>query len=78
MTDQELKDRVVEALAPIKEQLKTHGGDCELVDVVKGIVKVKLTGACGHCPGARMTLKMGVEARLKKVIPEVEAVEAVS
>lgn len=77
MTDQELKERVTKALAPIKEQLQTHGGDCELVDVVGGVVKVRLTGACGHCPGARMTLKMGVEARLRKEIPEVAAVEAV-
>jgi Fe-S cluster biogenesis protein NfuA len=45
--------------------------------VVEGVVKVRLKGACAGCPMSQITLKMGVEAYLKKEIPEVKAVEAV-
>jgi Fe-S cluster biogenesis protein NfuA len=42
-----------------------------------GTVKVRLTGACGHCPMSTMTLKMGIEKRLKESVPEVKEVVAV-
>lgn len=53
------------------------GGDVELVDVVDGVVKVRLTGACAGCPMSQMTLKWGVESYLKKKVPSVKSVEAV-
>jgi Fe-S cluster biogenesis protein NfuA len=57
--------------------LKADGGDVELVEVKDdGTVLVKLLGACGGCPGATYTLKMGIENFLKKEIPEVSAVES--
>ena len=50
----------------------------ELVDVSdEGIVSVRLVGACRGCPGAVVTLKMGIERILKQQIPEVKTVEAV-
>jgi Fe-S cluster biogenesis protein NfuA len=45
--------------------------------VVDGVVKVRLTGACGGCPMSQMTLKMGVEKVLKEQVPEVKSVESV-
>ena len=54
--------------------LQRDGGDIELVDVVDGVVKVRLTGACGSCPMSTMTLKMGVENALKKEVPGVKEV----
>jgi Fe-S cluster biogenesis protein NfuA len=48
-----------------------------LVVVVDGVVKVRLTGACGGCPMSQMTLKMGVEKVLKQQVPEVKSVETV-
>jgi len=57
--------------------LQADGGDVELVDVQDGIVKVRLTGACGGCPMSQMTLKNGIEVRLKKVVPEIVSVESV-
>ena len=55
--------------------LQADGGDIELVSVSDdGIVTVKLTGSCGSCPYSIMTLKQGVEAYLKKVVPEVKEV----
>ncbi len=72
-----MKDRVEEVLAKIRPSLQADGGDIQLVDVTDGVVKVKLTGACGTCPMSQMTLKMGVEAALKENIPEVKRVEAI-
>jgi Fe-S cluster biogenesis protein NfuA len=65
------------ALAKIRPMLQADGGDIELVDVTNdGVVKVKLTGACGCCPMSQMTLKNAVEQRLKKEVPGVKEVKA--
>lgn len=73
-----MKARVQEVIDQIRPNLQADGGDIELIDVTpEGVVKVKLQGACSGCPGAAMTLKMGVEKMLKKHIPEVTAVERV-
>jgi len=73
-----LKDRVEKALSKIRPQLQADGGGVDLIEVDdNGIVKVKLTGACGGCPMAQMTLKQGVERIVKMEVPEVKAVEAV-
>ena len=73
-----MKEKVEAVLDDIRPALQADGGDIELVDVTPdGIVKVRLTGACGGCPMSTMTLKMGVERQLKKSIPEVKGVEQV-
>ena len=72
-----MKEKVEEALKKIRPALKADGGDVELVEVKDGVVKVKLTGACGGCPMPQMTLKMGIERILKKEVPEVKEVLAV-
>ena len=64
-------------LEKVRPALQADGGDVELVDVEGGVVKVRLTGACGGCPMASVTLKNGIEALLKKEIPSVERVESV-
>jgi Fe-S cluster biogenesis protein NfuA len=72
-----MKERVEEALKKIRPALEADGGGIELVDVVDGVVQVRLKGACQGCPGAAMTLKMGVEKVLKEEVPEVKSVQAV-
>jgi len=73
-----MKEKVIEVMEKIRPMLQADGGDCELVDVtVDGVVKVRLTGACGSCPMSTMTLKMGIEKQLKQEIPEVKTVEQV-
>ncbi|MFA6001210.1 MAG: NifU family protein [Thermoleophilia bacterium] len=73
-----MRDRVEQALDKIRPALQADGGDLELVDVTdEGKVTVRLTGACGSCPMSQMTLKMGVEQRLRQEVPEVETVEAI-
>ncbi len=72
-----MRERVEEVLNKIRPMLIGDGGNVELVDVNDGTVQVRLTGACGGCPMATMTLKMGIEQMLKREIPEVKEVVAV-
>jgi len=72
-----MREKVEKIIDKIRPVLQADGGNIELVDVVNGIVKVRLMGACAGCMGAQMTLKMGVEKALKEEIPEIISVEAV-
>ncbi len=73
-----MKEQVEKSLVKVKEMLAQEGGSVELVDVSSdGVVKVKLTGACGCCPMSQMTLKMGIEKMVKKDVPQVKEVIAV-
>ena len=72
-----MKEKVEEVLNEIRGMLQADVGDVELVEIEDGVVKVRLKGACAGCPGAQMTLKMGIEKRLKEKVPEVVSVEAV-
>ena len=72
------KEKVEKALEQIRPALQADGGNVELVDVTEdGVVKVRLTGACGCCPMSTYTLKVGIEQRLKEAVPEVKEVEQV-
>lgn len=74
-----MKKKVIEALDSIRGALRADGGDVELVEVLEkeGIVRVRLTGACGGCPMSRMTLQMGIERIVKQQVPQIKRVEAV-
>lgn len=72
-----MKPEVEKVLGKIRPALQADGGDVELVDVDGGVVKVRLTGACGGCPMATVTLKNGIEALLKEEIPSIQRVESV-
>jgi Fe-S cluster biogenesis protein NfuA len=74
-----LAERVAGAIEELRPMLQSHGGDIELVSVDEenAVVSVRLQGACAGCPGAAMTLKMGVERHLKQQVPEIKEVLAV-
>ncbi len=72
-----MREKVEKEIAEIRPFLEADGGNIELIDVQDGVVKVRLTGACGSCPMSQMTLKRGVESRLKAKIPEIKEVVAV-
>ena len=74
---EDLMERVEKSLDTIRPALMADGGNVELVAVEDGIVKVRLQGACGTCPSALMTLKQGIEVRVKEDVPEIQEVEAV-
>jgi len=73
----ELEARVQEVIDKLRPFLQRDGGDCELVGVEDGVVKLRLLGACGSCPASTMTLKAGIERALMEEIPEVKEVEQV-
>lgn len=72
-----MREEVQTALDKVRPALMADGGDVQLIDVKDGIVTVKLTGACGGCPMATMTLKGGIERVLKEQVPGVKEVVAV-
>jgi Fe-S cluster biogenesis protein NfuA len=72
-----MQEQVKQVLDKIRPSLQADGGDVELVDIVEGVVKVRLKGACAGCPMSQMTLKNGIEKLLKREIPAVVAVEGV-
>lgn len=73
-----MHEKILEALNKIRPSLQADGGDVELVSVDEksGIVQVRLTGHCVHCPMAQKTLKQGIEVYLKKEVPGVKIIEA--
>jgi Fe-S cluster biogenesis protein NfuA len=77
MEMQDLKEDVEAALDRIRNALRVDGGDVELVDIVDGIVKVRLQGHCAGCPFSQMTLKNFIEKEIKKDVSGVKSVEAV-
>jgi len=76
-TNNDLKAKVEKAFGDIRPVLQQDGGDVELIDVVDGVVKVRLVGACMGCPMASMTLTHGIEKRLKQQVPEIKKVESI-
>ena len=72
------KEKIRSTLDTIRPALQADGGDLELVEITdEGIIKVRLTGACGGCPMSQMTLKEGIERFMKEAHPEIKSVEAV-
>lgn len=70
-------DNVEKVLDDLRPYLMSDGGNVELVEIDGPIVKLRLQGACGSCPSSAMTLKMGIERRLREFIPEIVEVEQV-
>lgn len=67
-------ERVLDDLRPY---LMSDGGNVELVEIDGPVVRLRLQGACGSCPSSTMTLRMGIERRLREFIPEIAEVEQV-
>lgn len=77
-TGASLEDRVTAVIDGIRPYIQGDGGDIELVGVDdKGVVQVRLHGACVGCPSSQITLKLGVERNLKEKVPEVTEVVCV-
>jgi len=73
-----MEEKIKSALENVRPNLQADGGDVEFVSVTEdGVVSVKLTGACGGCPMAHMTLKNVIENYLKQEVPEVSSVVGV-
>jgi Fe-S cluster biogenesis protein NfuA len=70
-------ENVENVLNEMRPYLMADGGNVELVELEGPIVKLRLQGACGSCPSSAMTLRMGIERRLREMIPEIAEVEQV-
>jgi Fe-S cluster biogenesis protein NfuA len=70
-------DNVEIVLDEMRPFLMADGGNVELVELDGPIVKLRLQGACGSCPSSTITLRMGIERRLREMIPEIAEVEQV-
>ncbi len=78
-TKDELNEKVQNVLEQVRPYLQADGGDINFVNITDDLtVNVELTGACGTCAFSTLTLKNGVEATLKKVLPEIKEVVAIN
>jgi len=78
-TKEELNDKVKNVLEQVRPYLQADGGDINFVNITDdNVVNVELTGACGSCAFSTITLKNGVEATLKKALPEIKEVVAIN
>ena len=67
--------KITDRLNELRVHLQADGGDLEVVSVEGKSVKLRLRGACGHCPHAAMTIKGGLEQILRDEIdPEIELI----
>ena len=71
-------DNVETVLDTLRPYLMADGGNVELVELDGPIVRLRLQGACGSCPSSTMTLKMGIERKLRESIPEIAEVQQVA
>ena len=72
-----MEEKIKEKLEELRVMLQGDGGDLELVEIDGTTVRLRLTGACGGCPHAAMTLKQGIEAQLREGIDDSIVVERV-
>ena len=70
-------ENVETVLNELRPYLVADGGNVELVDLDGPIVNLRLQGACSSCPSSTMTLKMGIERKLREKIPEITEVNSV-
>lgn len=70
-------ENVENVLNELRPYLMSDGGNVELVEIEGPVVRLRLQGACGSCPSSAMTLRMGIERKLKEEIPEISEIEQV-
>lgn len=76
---EQLKQKVEQALNDIRPYLEADGGDVKVMGVDdERVVTLELLGSCSHCPMSIMTMKAGIEETIKRLVPEVNRVEALN
>ena len=78
-SNQEITNRVEQALDQVRPYLETDGGNVKVLGVDDDmVVTLELLGACGSCPMSLMTMKAGIEETIKRQVPEIKDVRAVN
>ncbi len=71
----DLQTRVSGALASVRPYLKSHGGDVELLDVVDGVVRLRLQGSCNGCPSSALTIRHAIEEAVYQAASDITGLE---
>lgn len=79
MAETEILDRIERSLDTLRPYIASHRGEVEVVDFDEGegILLLRLGGTCHGCSASTITLKQGIEARLRQMVPEVRHVDAI-
>ncbi len=78
-TVEELTKKIESSLNSIRPYLKADGGDVKVSHVTEDhVVQLEFVGACGNCSMSTMTFKAGVEAAIKRDVPEIKSIEVIN
>jgi Fe-S cluster biogenesis protein NfuA len=79
ITVEELTKKIETSLDSIRPYLKADGGDVKVNHITEDhVVQLEFVGACGNCSMSTMTFKAGVEAAIKRDVPEIKSIEVVN
>lgn len=71
-----LTQKIESSLDSIRPYLKADGGDVRVLHITpEHVVRLEFVGACGHCSMSSMTFKAGVEAAIRRDVPEIKGIE---
>ena len=75
----ELAKKIEASLDSIRPYLKEDGGNVKVSEITpEHVVKLEFVGNCGNCSMSAMTFKAGVEAAIKRDVPEIKSIEVVN
>ena len=79
MSELTILDRIERTLDTLRPYIASHRGNVEVVDYDEGdgILLLRMGGTCHGCSASTITLKQGIEARLRQAVPEVRSVESI-
>jgi Fe-S cluster biogenesis protein NfuA len=78
-TIEELAKKIESSLDSIRPYLKADGGDVKVNSISDdNVVQLEFVGACGNCSMSTMTFKAGVEAAIKRDVPEIKSIEVIN
>jgi len=78
-TVEELTRKIESSLNSIRPYLKADGGDVKVNHISEdNVVQLEFVGACGNCSMSTMTFKAGVEAAIKRDVPEIKSIEVIN
>jgi Fe-S cluster biogenesis protein NfuA len=72
----DLETRIARALDEVRPYLRSHEGEVELEAIEPPLVRLRLQGSCHGCPSSTVTLKLAIEAAIRKAAPEIEHIDA--
>ena len=75
----DLLDRIEKTLDSLRPYIASHRGSVEVVDFdeEEGLLILRMGGTCHGCSASTVTLRQGIEVRLRQAVPEVKAIQAI-